>query len=129
MVTKTVIRYFAAAVSAVVAVVYFFIAIGVIKVVYAAPESSDWFIPGSAAAAFAVVAALLIARRSRFIAALGVFISVFAIAGYFTVSPQRTPSYETWGILIKLAQGILVITLGYLALARVDAVAGRRQVT
>lgn len=129
MVTKPVIRYVAAAVSAAVAVVYILIAFGAITVVSTAPQSGDWVIPAAAGIAFGTLAVLLVVTQNRIVMALGAAMSVLTIVGYFVVAPHRTPSIEIWGISIKVAQAVLVVALGYLAVARSEPATGRRQLT
>lgn len=128
MLTKPVIRYVAAAGSAAVAIAYMLIAVGAVHVVSTAPQAGDWVIPGAAAVAFGVLALCLAITKNRVVPILGAAMSIVTIVGYFVVAPHRTPSYETWGILIKVGQALLVVALGYLALAGA-APAGRRQLT
>jgi hypothetical protein len=71
-----------------VAAVYLLIAFGVVSVVSTAPQSGDWVIPGSAGAAFAILAVLLVATKSRLIAILGAAMSILTIVGYFAVAPH-----------------------------------------
>lgn len=129
MVSRDVIRYASAAVSAAVAIVYFLIALGAITVVSTAPQPGDWVIPGAAGAAFAVLALFLLVTQKRVVFVLGAAMSILAIVGYFVVAPHRTPSVEIWGILIKAAQTVLVVALGYLFFGPAEAGAGRRQLT
>ena len=128
MPTNPVIRYFSAAVSAAVAVVYALIALGAIQVVSTVPQSGDWVIPGAAAVAFALLALFLAFTKNRIVPILGAGMSILTIVGYFVVAPHRTPSFEIWGILIKVAQAILVVALGYLAVIGGEPSA-RRQLT
>lgn len=129
MLSRQFVRYASAAVSAAIAIVYFLIALGAITVVSTAPQPGDWVIPGAAGAAFALLAVLLVVIRNRTVLALGAAMSILTLVGYFVVAPNRTPSFETWGILIKVAQAALVLALGYLAFSRAEAGAGRRQTT
>lgn len=39
---------------------------------------------------------------------------VLVIAQYFNVAPDRTPSYEVWGIVLRIIQALLLVGLIYL---------------
>ncbi len=65
--------------------------------------------------AFAFGTLLLLTYDRRLFWILGAILQVFVIMTYFNYASQRTPAYEVWGILIRLAQFIILITLAYLA--------------
>jgi hypothetical protein len=101
------VRLFAAALSAGCAVVYLLIGFGAI---YEAPAdgTSLLFFGLPAGFAFALGAFLLLAADRRILWILGAAFQVFAIVAYLMVAEKRTPPFEVWGILLKVAQvGIL----------------------
>lgn len=68
-----------------------------------------------ACSAFLLGAVLLSALDRRALWLLGGLFQLFAIATYFGVAPQRDPSYEPWGLSLKVAQLLLLALLTYLA--------------
>ena len=112
------IRHVAAAASAVTAILYFAIGVGVLKVVdevsAAAPSMLAFGAP--AGAAFLLGAVLLVAVDRRILWVLGAVLQVLVIVMYIAVSAQRTPPFETWGILIKILQAAILAALLYLIL-------------
>ena len=110
------IRYLAAAASAATALLYFGIAAGVLKVVdEASSDGVDLVTFGIAAgAAFVLGAVLLIALDHRGVWLLGAILQVIVIVMYVTVSTDRTPPFEQWGILIKVLQAAILAALSYL---------------
>ena len=119
------IRYFATAVSGATAVMYFLIGFRVVSVLDAPADQSWGFVAGGA---YALGAMLLLAYDRRVIVILGAILQVFVIYTYFNLASQRTPAYEVWGILIRIAQVMILIALVYLEarlpLARVTGPAG-----
>jgi hypothetical protein len=101
------VRYLAAAVSAGAALLYFGIAVGVLEVVdEVAADGPGMFEFGAiSGAAFALGTILLLAFDHRALWLLGALFQVGALVMYVVVSPQRTPPFELWGILIKALQG------------------------
>lgn len=112
------IRYVAAAASAVTAILYFAIGVGVLKVVdeVSADAPSMLAFGAPAGAAFVVGAVLLAAVDRRILWVLGAVLQVLVIVMYIVVSAQRTPPFETWGILIKVLQAAILAALVYLVL-------------
>ncbi len=112
------IRYVAAAASAVTAILYFAIGIGVLKVVdgVSADAPSLLAFGAPAGAAFVLGAVLLVALDRRILWVLGAVLQVLVIVVYIAVSAQRTPPFETWGILIKVLQAAILAALVYLVL-------------
>ena len=43
--------------------------------------------------------------------ALGAVFQVFTISAYFGVAQDRTPAYETWGILLRVTQVLILVAL------------------
>lgn len=112
------IRYAAAAASAVTALLYFGIGAGVLKVVNeTSADGPSMFEFGTiAGAAFVLGTLLLLAFDRRVLWLLGALFQVGVIVMYVVVSPQRTPPFETWGILIKVLQVAILAALTYLAM-------------
>lgn len=112
------IRQAAAIASAATALLYFGIGLGVLKVV----DESSINAPGmfefgvSAGIAFIVGAILLFAFDQRVLWLFGAILQVGVIVMYVAVAPQRTPSFELWGILIKVLQATILAALTYLVL-------------
>jgi hypothetical protein len=75
------IRYLAAAIAAITAVMYLLIGFG---------------------------ALLLLTLDNRILWVLGALLQVGIIAIYMIVGQERTPAFETWGITIKILQVILL---------------------
>jgi hypothetical protein len=69
----------------------------------------------AAGAAFLLGAALLVAFDRRVLWILGAILQVFVVWGYFAVAPDRTPSFEAWGIALRVIQLPLFAALLYLA--------------
>lgn len=109
-------RYLAAVASAATALLYFGIGAGVLKVVdeVAADQPGLFEFGASAGAAFALGALLLVAVDHRGLWLLGALLQVGVLVMYVVVSPQRTPAFETWGILIKVLQAVILAALAYL---------------
>lgn len=111
------VRFFAAASSIATATLYFGIGAGIVKVVDATRDAPDLFMFGVAAgAAFALGAMLLLALDHRGLWLLGAVLQVIVIVMYVAVSPQRTPPFEPWGILIKALQAAILVALAYLVI-------------
>lgn len=105
------IRYFAAAMSGATAVMYFLIGFHVVSVLDA-PADQTWGLIAGGAYAFGALLLLAFDRRVLWI--LGAILQVFVIYTYFNLASQRTPAYEVWGILIRIAQLMILIALVYL---------------
>jgi len=110
---RRVIRYFAAVVSGLTAVVYFLIGFRVISVLDANADQSWGLFAG---VAYAIGTLLLLAFDRRIVWILGAFLQVFVIYTYFNLAGNRSPAYEVWGILIRIAQAMILIALAYLML-------------
>jgi hypothetical protein len=109
---RLIIRYIAAAISAVIAIVYFLIGFRIVSVLNT-PENQTFGI--AAGGMFVFGAVLLLAFDNRLLWIFGAALQMMIIFVYFNVAPMRIPSYEAWGILIRVAQVGLLISLLYLA--------------
>lgn len=111
--TYRMVRYFAALVTALTAIMYFMIGFNVVTVVDPGIGQAFGIYAG---AAYVVGAVLLVSYERRLLWVLGAILQVFVIYTYFSLAPERTPAYEFWGILIRIAQVVILIALGYLAM-------------
>jgi uncharacterized membrane protein len=113
--SQRVIRYFGAAMAAVAAGMYFLIAGRVVTVLDDAPRDQTIFglIAGFG---FALGVVLLLVSQRRVVWILGAALQVFVIAMYFNVAPNRTPHYEEFGLLLRIPQLLILLSLAYLAL-------------
>ena len=100
------IRIVAAIASAATTLMYLLIAFHVVSVVQPYADQTWAFAP---AAAYALGTPLLVALDRRLLWVLGALLQVFVIAMYFNVAPRRTPAFELWGILIRVALAYLVV--------------------
>ncbi len=109
------IRYVAAVASSLTALLYFGIGLGVLRVVDVSPSGPSLFDFGMpAGSAFVLGAVLLFAVDRRSLWLFGALLQVAVIVMYFVVAPQRTPSFEIWGVLIKVLQATILAALVYL---------------
>jgi glucose dehydrogenase len=96
------------------------IGVGVLTVVTPVDGDQSMLVFGvSAGAAFVLGAALLFAFDRRALWILGAVLQLFVVWGYFAVAPDRTPSFEAWGISLRILQIPLLAALVYLALRSV----------
>ena len=109
---RQLIRYIAAAISAVIAIMYFLIGFRVVTVL---DTPSDQTFGIAAAGMYVLGTVLLLAFDRRILWIFGFALQVMVIYTYFNVASMRVPSYEVWGILIRVAQVLLIIPLLYLA--------------
>lgn len=107
------IRYAAAAVAALTAVVYLLIALQVLVI---GDETSSKNFAYVAGAGYALGTFMILRFDRRILWILGAAIQVFVIAMYFIIAPQRVPEYEFWGLFLRVPEVILLVMLGYLAL-------------
>ncbi len=117
---RRLIRYVAALLAAGTAVVYVLIGVGVVKVVNDASADGAGLLPFGllSGGAFMLGAILLTLFDRRILWIAGGLFQVFAIAMYFAVAPQRDPSFDPWGIGLKVVQGVLLVALVYLVVQR-----------
>jgi hypothetical protein len=110
------IELFAAGVAAATAIIYFLIGFEVLAIGQPADGSApDILVFGLlSGAAFLLVAGLLLAVRRRWAwIAIAVF-DALTIVAYFAVAEVRDPPFETWGLLIKALQVVLMAAVVYL---------------
>lgn len=109
---RRMIRYAAAGLAAVTAVLYLLIGLHLITVLDGNADQTWGLAP---AAAYALGAALLVGYDRRLVWILGALLQVFVIYTYFNLAAQRSPAYEVWGIAIRVVQFSLLAVLAYLA--------------
>jgi hypothetical protein len=109
----------ATAVAALIALVYGLTYAGVLRISGASTEELG--ILGVAATVFVAQAVLLWWRRSRMLWAAVAALQVLMAWMYIAIAPERDPSYEVWGITIRvLSLGLLAAVVGLLLTARRD---------
>jgi hypothetical protein len=112
------VRYVAAALSAACAAVYFAIGFGLVYPVEPAADAPSLLLFGiPAGLAYAVGFALLLGvdRLGPWI--MGAILQVLVIVLYVMVAEKRSPPFEAWGILLKVAQAAILASLVWLILA------------
>jgi hypothetical protein len=113
------VRYFAAAMAGVTSLVYFLIGFGAVTVL---ENPQDQTVFGLiAGAAFLAATMILLFFDSRVLWGLGALAQAFIIFTYFNLAPEREPSFEVWGILIRVAQALLLGALVYLAVRPINS--------
>jgi len=111
---RTAIRYAAALLAVAVGVLYLLIALQVIHVADTTGKDSPFIPMMAAAVAFWLGAVLLAVIDRRIVWLLGAAVQVVVLIGYVAVAPSRDPHVEAWGLLIKLAQIVILGSLVYL---------------
>jgi hypothetical protein len=106
------LRVITAALAAGAAAVYLLIGFGVLRVVEVGPSDPSllWFGLG-AAAAFLFGAVVILVSDRMLLWVLGAFFQVFTIFAYVGVAEGRTPAYESWGIGLRVIQGLILVAL------------------
>ncbi|MCX7783942.1 MAG: hypothetical protein N2318_09925 [Meiothermus sp.] len=113
-VTRRTVRYVAALLAGLTATIYLLIGFCVVSVIEAA--CADQVFGTFAAVAYLLGMVLLLFLDNRWLWGLGAAFQVIVIFLYFNLAPQRVPAYEVWGILIRIAQLLLLGALVYLAI-------------
>jgi hypothetical protein len=111
-VRRRAIRYFAAAMAGITAVIYFMIGFNVVSVL---DTSTDQIFGIFAGIAYALGVFLLLVFDRRVVWILGAIFQVFVIFMYFNLASQRSPAYEVWGLLLRVPQLMSFVALVYLA--------------
>lgn len=116
--SRRLVRYLAAALSAACALVYFMIGFGIIEVVDAVPGDEPFllFFGVSAGLAFWLGALLLVVVDRRWVWIAGAAVQVLGIVTYVQKAETRTPPFEVWGVLLKIAEALILGALAYLVL-------------
>jgi hypothetical protein len=109
---RQIIRFIAAGLAAIIAAIYLMIGFNIITVL---DTPADQVFGFPAALAYALGIALMIRFDRRIIWILGAVLQVFVVYMYFSLAGQRSPAYEIWGILLRVVQGVLLITLAFLS--------------
>jgi hypothetical protein len=118
---RDVVRYAAAAASAIAAGIYFLIGFEVVNAVTDAPATADIFAFGVAAGtAFVVAAALLILVNQRWVWVVVAGFALLALGNYIAVAPLRDPPVEVWGLLVSLLEVFILAALIYAFVRRPD---------
>ena len=99
----------AAVTTLVIAAVYGLIFVGVLSVGRA--ETGELGILGVAGAVHVVLAVGLWARPRRLLLAGTAVLQVLLGAMYVAIAPERDPSYEVWGLTIRVLSVLLVLLL------------------
>jgi hypothetical protein len=122
---RRIIRHVAAAISGLTALLYLLIGLEVLQVVEATTEEAPGMLEFGvmAGTAFLFGAVLLVATDRRILWALGALFQIGVIVMYVVVGPQRSPSFEVWGLTIKALQLVLLAALVYLAVRPVGSAA------
>ncbi len=106
------VRYFAALVSVLTAVIYFLIAFNMVSVL---DTPADQIFGFPAGAAYLLGALLLVAVNRRPVWILGALLQVFVIYMYFNLASRRSPDFEFWGVILRIPQLMILVALVYLA--------------
>ena len=115
--TRRRVRYAAALLAGLTAVLYVLIATSAVSVIDAGAVADarhdQMAFATPAAIAYSLGAVLLLIPRldRRTLWVLGALLQVGVIAMYFSVAPDREPSFEPWGIAIRLVQALLLAAL------------------
>lgn len=110
---RYIIRYFAASMATVVAVVYFMIGFQIVSVIDKTEEQLFFALPAALVYALGVFLLIRFDRRDFWIA--GALFQVFVIFMYFNRASIRIPDFEFWGVFLRIPQMLLFVTLAYLA--------------
>jgi hypothetical protein len=105
----TTLRRVAAGVTGLMALIYLLIYTGPLSIGEA--TSGDLGILGVAGLVFAGMALLLWFVEKRWILGVIVAVQVPIFAMYLAIAPERDPSFEFWGVSLRVLQVVLVVTL------------------
>ncbi|HEY4607023.1 MAG TPA: hypothetical protein VIH55_05190 [Acidimicrobiia bacterium] len=116
------LRVVAAAVAAATSLIYYLIGLRAVTVIENTEDQVGFGL--IAGTAFLVGTVLILVIDSRVMFALGALAQVFIIWMYFELSSERTPSFEVWGVSIRILQALLLGVLAYLAIRGGERVSG-----
>jgi hypothetical protein len=105
---------FAVGLTTLIAVIYLLIGLQVLTVLDNPDDQTAFAL--IAAAAFAVGAGILAWIDSKIVFGLGAAGVAFVIFTYFSLATERSPQFETWGIVLRVIQALLFVTLAYLTI-------------
>jgi hypothetical protein len=111
------IRYAAGALAGFTAVLYVLIATSAVRVIDptavrdARHDQLAFATPAAIAYALGAILLLIDWFDRRILWALGALLQVGVIAMYFSVAPDRKPSFEPWGIAIRVVELLLLVAL------------------
>ena len=107
---------FAVAMTALTGVAYLVIGARIVTVL---ENPADQTVFGLIAGGGYLVATVVLAWFPRlWVFLLGVALQTFVIAQYLNLAPQRVPSYEVWGLALRVPQLLLLVALMVLAWRR-----------
>jgi hypothetical protein len=109
-----VVRLATVGLTALIAVIYVLIGLQIVTVIDDPSQQTAFGL--IAAAAFAVGSVVLARARGRVIFGLGAAVVAFVIFTYFSLAAERSPQFETWGIVLRVLQVLLFLGLGYMAI-------------
>lgn len=123
--TRRHVRYAGAALAATMALIYLGIGAGVLDV-GGGPDDREflWVFGALAGGAFLLGAILLLRFDRRWLWVLGLAFGLFVFWAYLDVSKNRTPPFETWGIVLRIIQVPLLVVLAYLAVRPTEPASG-----
>ena len=115
--TRRTIRLGAAALAAAMAGIYYLIGLNVLHVVEGTQDDPQAMLAFGVPAGtmFLFGAVLLATQDRRALWIIGAVLQVLVFAMYIQVAPTRTPSYETWGIALRVIEIPLAAALAWLA--------------
>lgn len=112
--TRTLVRHTAAILAGLISLIYFLIGFQVLTVL---DRLEDQVVFGLIAGSAFLIGALVIEIFDRrVVMGLGAAAQAFIIYTYVDLASQREPSFEIWGIVIRVIQVALFVTLLYLAM-------------
>jgi hypothetical protein len=113
--TRPGLRAVAAGLAGAMAVLYLAIFAGILSVGRA--EAGELGVLGVAGGVFAAIAIALwsVERRALWVAAALLQVPIFAM--YVAIAPERDPSFEVWGITLRVLQLALVVVLALMVAA------------
>jgi hypothetical protein len=113
--STSVVRAVAVGASLVAAALYLLIGFGIVDI--GESEGSDpaliqfGLLMG---AIFAITAGLLWFVQTRLVLIAAAVVQVIVLIGYVAVASSREPAFELWGILVKVAQAVVLVAVAYL---------------
>jgi hypothetical protein len=112
--TRTLVRHTAAILAGLISLIYFLIGFQLLTVL---DRPKDQVVFGLIAGSAFLIGALFIEMFDRrLVMGLGAAAQAFIIYTYFDLASQRQPSFEIWGIVIRVIQVALFTALLYLAM-------------